>query len=99
MSQRVRSDAAPIIRRRGRGELPLEKRAFSIHANVFEELRVAVADGLAPNLSAFVEAAIVEKLERSKRTRLYEAYAEAAQDPAFMADMDQFTTGVFRRRG
>ncbi|MCA2987093.1 hypothetical protein [Gemmatimonas sp.] len=92
MSQHASSTAAPTVRRRSRGGAPLEKRAFSLHANVIQEARAAVADGLAPNLSAFVEAAVIEKLRRSRRARLYEAYAVAANDPAFMADMEQLTT-------
>lgn len=79
----------PVVRRRGRSRIPLEKRAFSLHTDVIENLKAAVADGLAPNLSAFVEAAVIEKLQRSKRARLYDAYALAAKDPAFLADMEQ----------
>lgn len=49
----------------------------------------AVGAGEAENLSAFVEAAVREKLRRSKRAGLYNAYLEASQDPAFMSDMSE----------
>ena len=91
MLQHVNPSSRPVVRRRSRSQVPLEKKAFSLHADVFQDLKAAVADGLAPNLSAFVEAAVIEKLQRSKRKRLYDTYAQAAQDSAFLADMEQLT--------
>lgn len=91
MLQHATSNVAPIIRRRNRGGA-LEKKMFSLHAHVIRALKSAVDEGLAPNLSALVEEAVIEKLRRSKRARLHDAYAEAAQDPAFMAVMEQVAT-------
>ncbi len=79
---------APSVRRRRRSETaPLERRAFTLHADVVEAVKEAVQQGVAQNQSAFVESAIREKLERTKRTRLYDAYAAAAADPAFVEEM------------
>jgi hypothetical protein len=53
---------------------------------VLESAKTLVRDGGAENLSAFVEAAIEEKVQRGKQAALYEAYARAANDAAFRAD-------------
>ncbi len=52
-----------------------------------------VRAGTAENLSAFVESALEEKLARTKRSGLYSAYEEAAQDKEFMASMSSITRG------
>lgn len=83
-----------VRRRRRSSEAPTTKTALSMHADVLEAVESAVRAGHAPNRSAFVEEAVVEKLRRMKRTQLYAAYEAAAQDPAFMADM-QATTNAF----
>ena len=63
------------------------KKSFTLHADVVQAADAAVSAGEAENLSAFVEAAIQEKLWRTKRSSLYGAYQAAARDSAFMADM------------
>lgn len=63
------------------------KKSFTLHADVVQAADAAVSAGEAENLSAFVEAAIQEKLRRTKRSSLYSAYQAAARDPEFMADM------------
>lgn len=84
---------APASRRRRRSENPTVKKSFTLHEDVVQAAAAAVFEGAAENLSAFVEQAIEEKLRRANRAKLYEAYAEAAQDPAFMSDMREVATG------
>lgn len=79
---------ATVTRRRRRTDTPVVRKTFSLHADVVEAVDEAVSSGDAENLSAFVETAIQEKLLRSKRARLYDAYESAARDARFMADMN-----------
>lgn len=74
----------------------MEKTALTFHAGVLDAVDDAVGAGLAPNRSAFVEAAVQEKLTRTRRATLYQAYAAAAQDPAFLADMRAVETAFDR---
>lgn len=90
MTSRVQD--LPGSRRRRRSENPTVKKSFTLHEDVVQAAAAAVCEGAAENLSAFVEQAIEEKLRRANRARLYDAYAEAAQDPAFMADMRDVAT-------
>lgn len=78
-------------RRRPRSETPTVRKSVTLHADILRAAEVAVDAGGAANLSAFVEEAVEEKLRRSKRSQLYAAYAEAARDPAFMAEMREVT--------
>lgn len=82
------STAITAIRRRRSGSINREKTSLSIRADVLEAAREVVHAGEAENLSAFVEAALEEKLQRTKRAALYNAYEAAARDPEFMRDMD-----------
>lgn len=84
------SSSVPMRRRR-RSETPTVRKSVTLHADTLQAAQAAVDAGGAANLSAFVEEAVQEKLRRSKRSELYAAYAEAAQDVAFMADMRQVT--------
>ena len=84
------SSSAPMRRRR-RSETPTVRKSVTLHADTLQAAQAAVDAGTAENLSAFVEEAVQEKLRRSKRSELYAAYAEAAQDLAFMTDMRQLT--------
>lgn len=79
------------IRRRRRSETPTVRKSVTLHADTLQAAEAAVEAGGAVNLSAFVEEAVQEKLRRSRRSQLYAAYAEAAQDAAFMADMREAT--------
>ncbi|MGH8102802.1 MAG: hypothetical protein ACREIW_16010 [Chthoniobacterales bacterium] len=58
-----------------------------------------VRAGAAENLSAFVESALEEKLEQTKRAALYAAYEEAAQDKEFMARMNSVTRSFAATEG
>lgn len=77
----------------------MEKTALTFHAGVLAAVDAAVGAGLAPNRSAFVEAAIEEKLTRARRTTLYQAYAAAARDPAFLSDMQDVDAAFDRTAG
>jgi hypothetical protein len=66
---------------------PTVKKSFTLTEDLVRAADAAVAASGAPNLSAFVQDAIAEKIRREKRSKLHAAYAEAARDPEFMADM------------
>jgi Arc/MetJ-type ribon-helix-helix transcriptional regulator len=87
MARVAKAPAVSAARRRRRSEVPTVKKSFTLHEDVVQAVDAAVKAGEIENQSAFVEAAIEEKLRRSKRAKLYRAYGAAAQDPAFMADM------------
>lgn len=87
MSRAARRSTLSGARRRRRGEVPTVKKSFTLHEDVVRAIDAAVRSGEVENQSAFVEAAIEEKLRRGKRAKLYRAYDAAARDPAFMADM------------
>jgi len=76
-----------IITRRRRAASKTVKKTFTLAEETVRLLGAAVREGRAENLSAYVEAAIEEKLRRATRDVLYDSYQAAAQDPAFMADM------------
>ncbi|MEO7521208.1 MAG: hypothetical protein ABIW79_05275 [Gemmatimonas sp.] len=80
-----------IVRRRRRAAVPTVKKSFTLHVDIVQALDAAVGEGEADNLSAFVEAAIEEKLRRTQRAKLYAAYRAAAKDKTFMADMNDAT--------
>lgn len=62
-----------------------------LHTRVADAVRSAVDAGHAPSADAFIEDAIVAALRDQRRARLYAAYAQAAQDPDFAADMTDTT--------
>ncbi|MFN2563536.1 MAG: hypothetical protein ABR499_00825 [Gemmatimonadaceae bacterium] len=91
-TQRAVLASRPIIRRRRitAGE-PLKKATFQIHASVVDAIKAAVQAGVAPSANALVEEAVKDKLRELRRARVYQAYAEAAQDPAFNEDVEDTT--------
>jgi len=78
-------------RRRSTAADPLKKVTLRIHARVTDAVRALVDAGEAPSSDAFVEEAVIAALRERRRVRLYAAYAEAAADAAFQADMDATT--------
>jgi len=84
----------PSRRRRAATAEPLEKMSFQLRASVAEAIRAVVKAGEAPSANVFVEEAVKERLRERRRERVYAAYAEAALDPVFMAEMAE-TTRVF----
>lgn len=81
------SEASSRRRRRSRYSDPLRKVSYQIRSSLAEGIRAAVAAGAAPSVNAFVEDAIVERLKELRRERLYAAYAQAAADPEYVAEM------------
>ena len=76
-----------LIPRRRRADSRTVKKTFTLAEETVRLLTAAVREGGAENLSAYVEAAIEEKLRRSRRDELYDAYQAATHDAHFMADM------------
>jgi hypothetical protein len=54
---------------------------------VADAVREAVEEGMAESQNVLVERAVLHFLAERRREKLYASYAEAAQDPIFMADM------------
>ena len=81
----------PALRRRRQDQSPRERTSLSLRADFIEAAKEIVKAGEAENLSAFVEAALEEKLRRTKRAALYAAYEEAAQDDQFVGRMNSVT--------
>lgn len=79
------ADTTPARRRR-QDQAPRERTSLSLRADVLKSAKAIVRAGGAENLSAFVEAAIDEKVQRGKQAALSAAYALAAKDPAFRED-------------
>lgn len=62
---------------------------FQLHASVAEAIRAVVNAGEAPSANVFVEEAVKERLRERRRAYVYAAYAEAARDSAFMAELTE----------
>jgi hypothetical protein len=77
-------------RRRSLGE-QVRKPGWQVRNSVAEAVRRAVESGEAESQNAFVERAILRELQELRRKRVYEAYAQAASDPAFLEDMNGVT--------
>jgi hypothetical protein len=82
------SRSRPSVRRivSGDGDRP-KKVGWQVRQSVADAVREAVADGWAESQNAFVEDALLRRLKALRRSRIYSAYEEAAQDPVFMEDM------------
>jgi len=65
------------------------KVTYSLPRELTEEIRLLVADGVAPSYSAFVEQALEDAVQREREKRLAEQLAEAANDPMFLADIGE----------
>lgn len=87
MSARATANGSPHVRRRRQDQVAREKTSLSLRADVLEAARAMVQSGRAENLSAFVEAAVEEKVRRTKRAALYAAYESAAKDAGFQKSM------------
>ncbi len=72
---------------RRRGVDPLRKPGWQVRTSVADAVRKAVEEGVAESQNALVEHAVLRFLAEKRRDKLYASYAEAAQDPAFIADM------------
>ncbi len=76
------------LRRRSDASDPLRKVTFRLRTRVTEAVRALVDAGDAPSSDAFVEEAVIAALRARRQERVYAAYAEAAQDPAFVSQLD-----------
>ena len=91
MAQAARKALIEVARRRRVVAEPLKKATFQLHVSVLHGIRGAVEAGVAPSANALVEQAVEDKLRELRRSRVYAAYALAARDPEFLADMDRTT--------
>jgi Arc/MetJ-type ribon-helix-helix transcriptional regulator len=73
---------------------PLEKTGYRIPRSVIMRVREAVDAGEARSQNEFVVRALQRELRAIRRRRLEEEYAEAASDPAFMAEMADVDHGL-----
>lgn len=86
-----RTTPRPTLRRRSTAAAPLKKVTLRLRTQVAEAVREVVEAGDAPSADAFVEDAVIAALRERRRKRMYAAYAAAAADPAFIADMNDTT--------
>ena len=66
---------------------PQEKTGYRIPRSVVTMVREAVEAGEARSQNELVERALRRELRAIRQRRLYEEYAQAAADPAFMDEM------------
>jgi hypothetical protein len=64
-----------------------KKATFSLPADVLAAVDHAVSEGAAPSKNAFVEQALVQRLDDLRRERRRERWLQAASDPLFMKDV------------
>jgi len=86
------SRSRPSVRRVDRSGVDRPKKVgWQVRRSVAEAVKKAVENGAAESQNAFVEDALLRRLKDLRRERIYSAYEEAAQDPAFMEDMRSVT--------
>jgi Arc/MetJ-type ribon-helix-helix transcriptional regulator len=68
---------------------PTLKVTYSLPEELVEEVRAVVRDGAAPSYSAFVEQALAEGVRCAREQQLAAAFRDAAEDPAFLDDVDE----------
>lgn len=87
-SEGARPPGTASFSRRGRGAGGRPKKVgWQVSRSVAEAVREAVESGAAESQNAFVEDALIRRLKELRREKIFSAYAEAAQDKAFMEDM------------
>jgi hypothetical protein len=70
---------------------PPRKPGWQVRSSVADAVRRAVGEGAADSQNAFVERALVRELRELRRDRVFHAYAAAAEDPTFTAEMKKVT--------
>jgi len=65
------------------------KVTYSLPGDLVDELRSVVREGSAPSYSAFVERALRRAVDVAREERLAAEFAEAAEDPDFLADLEE----------
>ena len=68
---------------------PVETISCELPSSVADASGAVVEAGEAPSASAFIGAAVRERLRERRRQRAYAAYAEASRDCAFVAEIAQ----------
>lgn len=83
--------AAEPLRRRRRSTAadPLRKVTLRLHERLTVAIRRLVHAGEAASTDAFIEDAILAQFRERRRARVYAAYAAAASDQAYVAEMDE----------
>lgn len=66
-----------------------KKATFVLPQSLLQELRRVVEAGQAESVSALVRESVEARLRELREERLRREFCEAAQDPLFMADMEQ----------
>ena len=74
---------------------PKRKVTYSLPEELVATIAEVVRDGAAPSYSAFVEEALREGVRNARERALARAFSEAAEDPSFLADVDE-TLRAFR---
>lgn len=82
---------AVLSNRRRSATDPPRKPGWQVRSSVADAVRQAVDEGAAESQNAFVEQALVRELRELRRRRVYDAYAAAAEDPSFRAEMEEVT--------
>lgn len=77
-------DGIGTSKRRGTPVDPPRKTGWQVRASIADAVRQAVEAGAAESQNAFVERALIEHLRELRKARVYESYAAAAADPAFV---------------
>ena len=70
----------------------MRKPGWQVPEALADAVRQAVEDGHASSQNAFIEHALLRHLAEVRRERIYQAYADAAKDPIFAADMARVTS-------
>ena len=65
------------------------KVTYSLPAGLVDDLRDVVSEGAAPSYSAFVEGALRRAVDEAREQRLASEFADAGEDPDFLADIDE----------
>ena len=65
---------------------PPRKTGWQVRASIADAVRQAVEAGAAESQNAFVERALIGHLRELRKARVFESYATAAADPAFLDD-------------
>ena len=68
------------------------KVTYSLPAELVDRLREVVSEGSAPSYSAFVEDALNRAVHEAREKRLAQEFADAAEDPDFLGDIEDIET-------
>ncbi len=63
------------------------KATFLLPARLLEEVKAVVSEGSFRSVNAFVEQALSDLLQRVRQEQRRRAYAQASEDPLFLADL------------